>query len=100
MHDTVTTYLYGVSKKDHVDYNLIYSVEYVEQPKDDFNQLSTERRPIVLPSFKSIMQHVSQMAERRLLKNYGCETISNVKLAFSQTVYEEVNNKPKFCLKS
>nr|XP_014085277.2 proteasome-associated protein ECM29 homolog [Bactrocera oleae] len=98
LHDTVTTYLYGVSKKDHVDYNLIYSVESVEQPKDDFNQLSTERRPIVLPSFKSIMQHVSQMAERRLLKNYGCETISNVKLAFSQTVYEEILDYLRICL--
>ncbi|CAD7011930.1 unnamed protein product [Ceratitis capitata] len=98
LHDSVTTYLYGVSKKDHIDYNLVYSVEYVEEPKDDFNQLSAERRPIILPSFKSIMQHVSQMAERRLLKNYGCETISNVKLAFTQNVYEEILDYLRICL--
>ncbi|XP_036334369.1 proteasome-associated protein ECM29 homolog [Rhagoletis pomonella] len=98
LHDTVTTYLYGVSKKDHVDYNLIYSVEYVEKPKDNFNQLSAERRPIVLPSFKSIMQHVSQMAERRLNKNYGCVTIGNIKLAFSLTVYEEILDYLRLCL--
>ena len=90
LRENITTYLYGVSKKDHVNYNMLSSVEYPEASIDDFNKLSSEQRRVVLPGFKAMMQHVNEIAQKRLAKSSVYVVVGRTKLAFSLDVYEEV----------
>ena len=92
MRENITTYLYCTSKKDHINYNMLSSIEYPDSNLDDFNKLSSEQRRVVLPTFKCMMQHVHDMAEKRLAKGQFI-TVGRTKLPYSLEVYEEVGAK-------
>lgn len=90
MRENVTSYLYGVSKKDHINFNMLSSIEFPNATdKDDFNKLTSEQRHVVLPSFKSMMRHINQTSEKRLKTN-AVVVVGSTKLPFTLEVYEEV----------
>lgn len=99
MRETITQHLYGVSKKDHVNYSYISSIDDKSSERDaqndslEVNQLSAEQRRVVLPSFEEMINHVYEMSIKRLSNSstqrhvYGRAT-----LAYSYEVYTEVKS--------
>lgn len=83
--------MYGVTKKDHINYALISSIECSSKIsiEVDTNRLSEEQRPIILPSFKEMIRYVSEMAQKRNLSGqkfvYGQITVP-----YAYEVYQEV----------
>ncbi|KAH8402377.1 hypothetical protein KR009_011602, partial [Drosophila setifemur] len=103
LRENVTTYLYGTSKKDHVNYNLLSSIEQVgshinSESISDFYHLSLEQRRVVLPSFKVMMSHVHEMSNKRLKKSTSCVVVGRIKLPYSLEVYEELLDYLRLCL--
>ncbi|XP_052840253.1 LOW QUALITY PROTEIN: proteasome-associated protein ECM29 homolog [Drosophila gunungcola] len=103
LRENVTTFLYGTSKKDHVNYNMLSSIELAEnrinsESISDFNHLSLEQRRVVLPSFQVMMAHVHEMANKRLKKNTSCVVVGRTKLPYSLEVYEELLDYLRLCL--
>lgn len=98
LRENVTSYLYGTSKKDDINYNSLNSIEHVsnEQMEVDIDNssnsklnLNTEKR-VLLPSFSNMMQYVNEQANKRLEKNLNCTVVGQTRLPFSLNVYEEV----------
>lgn len=99
LRETITQHLYGVSKKDHVNYSYISSIDDKSSERDaqndslEVNQLSAEQRRVVLPSFEEMINHVYEMSIKRLSNSstqrhvYGRAT-----LAYSYEVYTEVKS--------
>ncbi|KAL7736336.1 hypothetical protein ACLKA6_014807 [Drosophila palustris] len=102
LRENVTTYLYGTSKKDHVNYSMLSSVEQAgkhnSESISDFNHLSLEQRRVVLPSFHVMMAHVHEMANKRLKKSSSCVVVGRTKLPYSLEVYEEMLDYLRLCL--
>ncbi|KAH8320498.1 hypothetical protein KR067_004311, partial [Drosophila pandora] len=103
LRENVTSFLYGTSKKDHVNYNMLSSIEQVgnrinSESISDFNHLSLEQRRVVLPSFTVMMAHVHDMANKRLKKSNTCVTVGRTKLPYSLEVYEELLDYLRLCL--
>lgn len=102
IRENVTTYLYGVSKKDNINYNTLNSIEHITHEQiSNINSaieensslkcpLNSEKR-ILLPSFTMMMKYVNEQANKRLEKNINCTVIGQTRLPFSLNVYEEVN---------
>lgn len=100
LKETITQHLYGVSKKDNVNYSYISSIDDVSngsnEPSEslEINQLSAEQRKVVLPSFKEMINYVYEMSNKRLSNSstqryvYGRATI-----AYSYEIYTEVNHE-------
>lgn len=96
MRETVTQHLYGVSKKDNINYSYISSVDVSAErkmtEKIEVNQLSTEQRRVILPAFRDMIDYVHEMAQKRLSNTsiqrfvYGRTTIP-----YSYEVYTEVS---------
>lgn len=96
MRETIIQHLYGVSKKDNINYSYISSVDgTVERETTEqtgVNQLSTEQRHVVLPAFRELIDYVHEMAQKRLSNTsvqrfvYGRTTIP-----YSYEVYTEVS---------
>ncbi|XP_068144819.1 proteasome-associated protein ECM29 homolog [Drosophila tropicalis] len=106
LRENVTSYLYGTSKKDHVNYSFISSIEqrgsrHLSESIADFNHLSLEQRRVVLPSFSVMMKHVHEMAQKRLKKSTsggGVVVVGKTKLPFTLDVYEELLDYLRLCL--
>ncbi|EDV56365.1 proteasome-associated protein ECM29 homolog [Drosophila erecta] len=103
LRENVTTYLYGTSKKDHVNYSMLSSIDQTKnrinsESISDFNHLSLEQRRVLLPSFKVMMSHVHEMADKRLKKNTACVVVGRTKLPYSLEVYEELLDYLRICL--
>lgn len=89
--------MYGVSKKDHINYSYISSIDCIDDASSaeelEINQLSTEQRKIVLPGFKEMINHVHEMAQKRLNNSsaqkyvYGRATV-----VYSYEVFTEVKS--------
>lgn len=89
--------MYGVSKKDHINYSYISTIDDSPNEKTktseslEVNQLSTEQRRVVLPAFKELITYVYEMSNKRLSNSstqryvYGRAT-----LAYSYEIYTEV----------
>lgn len=95
MRETITQHLYGVSKKDHVNYSYISTIDDASRKEHEsleVNHLSTEQRRVILPSFKELINYVYEMNQKRLSNSstqrhvYGRAT-----LTYSYEVYTEVN---------
>uniref|UniRef100_A0A1I8PQ69 Proteasome-associated protein ECM29 homolog n=1 Tax=Stomoxys calcitrans TaxID=35570 RepID=A0A1I8PQ69_STOCA len=99
LRENITSYLYGVSKKDHINYQMLSSIEFAGEDKaaEDFNRLIAEQRHVVLPSFKSMMRHVNEIVQKRLKKNLTV-VVGRTKLPFSLEVYEEILDYLRICL--
>lgn len=96
LRETITQHLYGVSKKDHINYSYISSIDDVSSDrkpteKHDVNQLSTELRRVVLPSFKEMINHVHEMSKKRMSNSSTQRhTYGRATLTYSYEVYTEV----------
>ncbi|XP_055313108.1 proteasome-associated protein ECM29 homolog isoform X2 [Sitodiplosis mosellana] len=102
LRETITQHLYGVSKKDHINYLYISTIDGVSRKENEsleVNQLSTEQRRVVLPSFKELINYVYEMNQKRLSNSstqrhvYGRAT-----LTYSYEVYTEILDYLRLCL--
>lgn len=97
MRETITQHLYGVSKKDHINYAYLSTIDDKSNGRDkpieslEVNQLSTEQRRVILPAFEDMINYVYEMSIKRLSNSstqrhvYGRATV-----AYSYEVYTEV----------
>ncbi|XP_030379976.1 proteasome-associated protein ECM29 homolog [Scaptodrosophila lebanonensis] len=99
LRENVTTFLYGTSKKDHVNFDMLHSIEHLgSNPIDNSNKLLPEQRHIVLPSFSDMMAYVNEMAQKRIKKNTARILVGGRTLPFSLEAYEEIQYYLRICL--
>ncbi|XP_055629040.1 proteasome-associated protein ECM29 homolog [Toxorhynchites rutilus septentrionalis] len=103
LREMMTTYLYGVSKKDHLNYGSILSVDnYVEESleKEPINPFSATNEPkrIVLPNFRDMVEYVAAKSERKTATIIDRPGYGKVKLPFNFDTYIEVLDYLRICL--
>jgi proteasome component ECM29 len=89
----ITSYLYGVSRKDHINYAYISSVEMISGTESvalNENELTTEQRRITLPVFKDMVNYIHEMAEKKLSNPSEGYTYGSVRLSYTLETYTEV----------
>lgn len=97
LRETITQYLYGVSKKDHINYSYVSSIDskdHVPKEKVQVNHLSTEQRRIVLPGFKPMIKYIHEMSSKRSQKY----TYGRVIVPFTYEAYTEILEYLRLCL--
>lgn len=106
LRDLIIQHLYGVAKKDHINYAAITSAECVNDTSpmdhdaadDETNPLAEEQHKIVLPSFNELMLYVNEMSQKRLLNSSSQKYVyGQVQVPFSYEIYQEVKSFI-FCL--
>lgn len=93
LRESVITYLYGVTRTDHINYSYLSSVDHVESAQDqesDKFKLSPEQRRVVLPSFKEIVNYVNEQMEKRATNSSQKHIYGKVTLSCSYETYTEV----------
>lgn len=94
LRESVITYLYGVTRTDHINYSYISSVDHaesaVDQDSDKF-KLSPEQRRVVLPSFKEMVNYVNEQMEKRATNSSQKHVYGKVTLSCSYETYTEVS---------
>lgn len=100
LRETITHQLYGASKKDHINYSYISTVDQnatvteANEPQD-VNQLSNEQRRVCLPSFKEMIEYVFEMSQKRLNTSAQRFVYGRATLAYSYEVYIEVSGNTR-----
>ncbi|XP_058829138.1 proteasome-associated protein ECM29 homolog [Topomyia yanbarensis] len=104
LKEMMTTYLYGVSKKDHLNYGSILSFDNYkeeptekEQPKNPFSATNEPKR-IVLPCFKDMVEYVAMKSERKTATIIDRPGYGKVKLPYSFDTYIEILDYLRVCL--
>lgn len=93
LRESVITYLYGVTRTDHINYSYLSSIDHAESVQDqepDKFKLSPEQRRVVLPSFKEIVNYVSEQMEKRATNSSQKHVYGKVTLSCSYETYTEV----------
>lgn len=103
LREMMTTYLYGVSKKDHLNYGSILSVDnYVEESsvKEPINPFSATNEPkrIVLPNFRDMVEYVATKSERKTATIIDRPGYGKVKLPYNFDTYIEILDYLRICL--
>uniref|UniRef100_A0A182JBI6 TOG domain-containing protein n=1 Tax=Anopheles atroparvus TaxID=41427 RepID=A0A182JBI6_ANOAO len=108
LREMMTTYLYGVSKKDHINYGAILSVEdcarnqlaSLSEGEGKKNPLSNSNEPrrIVLPSFRDMVEHVSKKSERKVATIVDRMGYGKVKLPYGFDTYLEILDYLRICM--
>ncbi|KAI9579486.1 proteasome-associated protein ECM29 homolog [Glossina fuscipes] len=99
LRENVTSYLYGVSRKDHINYNTLISADhYEEQTMEELKKTRNEEKIVILPSFQAVMRHVNDMAQKRLSKLVNCVVVGRTDLAYPLDTYEEILDYLRLCL--
>lgn len=100
--EVVLSYLYGVSKKDHINYAFISSVDHAASTDTTtvaaVNQLSTEQRRIVLPSFPTLVNYVFEQTAKRDASAAPKQSYGKVVLSYTYEVYSEILEYVRLCL--
>uniref|UniRef100_A0A182P7H4 TOG domain-containing protein n=1 Tax=Anopheles epiroticus TaxID=199890 RepID=A0A182P7H4_9DIPT len=95
LREAMTTYLYGVSKKDHINYGAILSVS-------DYDRLEqaepSEVKHIVLPSFCEMVDFVASKSERKVATVVDRMGYGKVKLPYAFDTYVEILEYLRICL--
>lgn len=91
LRESVTQHLYGVSKKDHINYSFIGGKgEEAEVSKS--NQQPTDQSRIVLPSFEEMINYVYEMNQKRLSNSSAQRYVyGRITLAYSYESFIEVD---------
>lgn len=93
LRESVITYLYGVTRTDHINYSYISSIDHAEsvqnQDYDKF-KLSPEQRRVVLPSFKEMVNYVNEQMEKRATNSSQKHVYGKVTLSCSYETYTEI----------
>lgn len=90
LREAVMVYLYGISKKDHVNYSYISSVDSVESANGDEESKSQEQLRIVLPGFKEMINHTFEIAQKRCANPQQSFLYGKTTLAYSLETYTEI----------
>ncbi|XP_055390335.1 proteasome-associated protein ECM29 homolog [Condylostylus longicornis] len=98
LHESIISHLYGVSKKDQINYTMLSSIDHPEDVPDDFNKLFSEQRRVVLPGFKPLVNHIWEMSKRRMASSIPKTIIGNKTLPFNLNTYEEILDYLRLCL--
>ncbi|XP_058129433.1 proteasome-associated protein ECM29 homolog isoform X1 [Anopheles ziemanni] len=110
LREMMTTYLYGVSKKDHVNYGAIFSVEdcakqqstslLLAEEEGKKNPLAPTNEPkrIVLPSFCDMVEYVSTKSERKVATIVDRMGYGKVKLPYGFDTYLEILDYLRICM--
>nr|XP_019552043.2 proteasome-associated protein ECM29 homolog [Aedes albopictus] len=103
LREMMTTYLYGVSKKDHINYGSIMSVEDYEgessepESKNPFSA-TNEPKKIVLPCFRDMAEYVAMKSERKTATIMDRPGYGKIKLPYNFDTYIEVLDYLRICL--
>jgi proteasome component ECM29 len=76
-----------------VNYTYISSVESQQSDNNTAlteNELTTEQRSIILPSFKQMVNYIHEMAEKKMANPTESYTYGQVKLSYNLETYTEV----------
>lgn len=102
LSEVVLSYLYGVTKKDHINFSFISSVNHAsDEPTAEsvsVNQLSTEQRRIVLPSFPTLVNYVFEQTQKRDVSSVPKQSYGKVILSYSYEAYSEILEYMRLCL--
>lgn len=101
LSEVVLSYLYGVAKKDHINFSYISSVDHKGvRPVEavSVNQLSTEQRRIVLPSFPAMVNYVFEQTQKRDAGSAPKQSYGKVILSYTYEAYTEILEYIRLCL--
>lgn len=101
LSEVVLSYLYGVAKKDHINFSFISSVDHqADRPVEavSVNQLSTEQRRIVLPSFPSMVNYVFEQTQKRDAGAAPKHSYGKVVLSYTYEAFTEILEYIRLCL--
>lgn len=100
LSEVVLSYLYGVSKKDHINFSYISSVDHSVSVESvvSVNQLSTEQRRIVLPSFPALVNYVFEQTQKRDASAAPKQSYGKVILSYTYEAYAEILEYIRLCL--
>lgn len=92
LREAIITYLYGVTRTDHINYSYISSIDHPETQDQDSDQSksSSEQRRVVLPSFKEMVNYVNEQMEKRTTNSSQKHIYGKVTLPCSYETYTEV----------
>lgn len=95
----VTSYLYGNSKKDNINYSYITTVDNTSAVNEEkkTNLLTTEQRYITLPSFTDMVKYIYEQAEKKASSNTPRNS-GKMHLAYTYDVYSEILDYLRLCL--
>lgn len=94
LRESIVTYLYGVTRTDHINYSYISSIDRVDcvTDQDQEKSLSPEQRRVILPSFKEMCNYVHEQMEKRATNSSQKHVYGKVTLSCSYETYTEVSN--------
>lgn len=93
LREAIITYLYGVTRTDHINYSYISSVDYLQPGQDqdsEKSKSSPEQRRVILPCFKEIVNYVHKQMEKRATNSSQKHIYGKVTLPCSYETYTEV----------
>lgn len=101
--EAILSYLYGVTKKDHINYAYISSVDQScnatsTSQENEVNQLSPEQRRIILPSFKDMVNYVYEQTEKRSQNSTQKHQYGQVIISYTYEAYIEILEYLRLCL--
>ena len=97
LRETIYAYLYGSSRKDHINYTKLISCDHVADDVDE-KVLVNEEKMVILAGFKPMIHYIDQIAEKTLSSPTERFTYNNHKLAFNVDVYSEILDYLRTCL--
>lgn len=91
LRESVTQHLYGASKKDHINYSNILSIDSL-QNSNDCEISQSHQNGIILPSFEEMISYVYEMNKKRLANSSAQRyTYGRVILAYPYEIFTEVD---------
>lgn len=94
LRENIYAYLYGSQRKDHINYTKLISCDLIDDDANEQELLTSQT--IILPSFKSIMHYISQIAEKKL--SGASERFGGQKVPFNLDVFTEILDYLHHCL--
>lgn len=96
LQEMVTSYLYGNSKKDNINYSYVTTVDNINRASDkQINLLTAEQRFITLPSFKDIVKYIHEKAEKK--STISEKHSGKMHLAYTYDMFTEILDYLRLC---
>lgn len=96
LQEMVTSYLYGNSKKDNINYSYVTTVDATNNASEkQTNLLTAEQRFVTLPSFKDMVRYVHEKAEKK--STVSEKHSGKMHLAFTYDMFTEILEYLRLC---
>lgn len=96
LQEMVTSYLYGNSKKDNINYSYVTTVDSTNSTSEKrTNLLTAEQRFVTLPSFKEMVKYVHEKAEKK--STVSEKHAGKMHLAYTYDMFTEVLEYLRLC---